>query len=133
MPEGEHTHPEQPTPPTIPLVTPVVNTGSELVQPVVDHGAKIATLEEKQSQYEDKLFSEISSVRSDLYSAIENSTSGWSERIAGLESRLEELLAKAAEIPAEETGGGPPDVEVEQPAPVIHYIRRNGRKVKREG
>ena len=130
--EGEHTHSEEHE--QVPIVTPVVNTGGEVVQPVIDHASKIATLEERQSQYDNKLFEEISKVRSDLSTAIEESTRGANERVAALENRLGELLARAAEVatPSESTPAAP-EVEVETPAPQVRYIRRNGRKVKVSG
>ena len=134
MLEGQHTHPESEHEPQVPIVTPVVNTGGEVVQPVIDHAAKIASLEERQGQMDTKLFDAISEVRSDLYRAIEESTSGANERVAALEEKLGELLAKATEVvtPSESTPAAP-EVEVETPAPQVRYVRRNGRKVKVSG
>lgn len=111
---------------------------AEIITPVVDHAAKIATLEERQGQQETKLFDEISKARNDLSIAIDESRNGVSDRIASLEDKLAELLAKVTPVetpPEPETPPAPsgePEVTIETPPKTTRKIRRNGRVVKRE-
>jgi hypothetical protein len=132
--EGEHTHEIPP----VPIVTPIVNTGSELVQPVVDHAAKITEIEGRQSAQEDRLMSQIGEVRSDIARMIEESSTGWQGRVSALEDKLAALLDKSEALTAPpveaavETAAEAPEVAVETPAKVVRYIRRGCRRVKRE-
>lgn len=96
--EGEHEH----TPEIPAVVAPVIDTGNELVAPVIDHTEKLAQLEAKTNQQESDFYRRISETEDQLRQAIEAGGQGMSERITALESKLEALLAKAEEVPEEE-------------------------------
>ena len=117
-----------------PVTTVVTQPANELVTPVIDHSAKIATLEARQSEQENKLFEEISKVRGDLFTAMEESTRGANERVAALEEKFGGLLAQAAKEPGTDaetvSQAAPPAVAVTTPKEEVRYVRRNGRKVK---
>lgn len=133
--EGEHEHePEVPQ-----VITPVVETESKLTEPLIDHASKIAHIEERQSQHEVELVRQLGDLESRLQTATASQASAIEERIARIETRLEEMAA-AATTPVEEVEELPDAVEfgepeVEQsPAPPEKMARgiRARRKARRE-
>ena len=130
MPEGEHSHePEVHVPP---VVAPVVNTGDALVAPVVDHAAKIAEIEQKQAQHEEKLFRELGELESRLRSASGDELRMLTERIAGIESKLEAASSEALETVPDAVELATPKVEA-SPKPPEKERRglRHRRKARR--
>ena len=101
---------------------------NELVQPVINHASKIAELEEKQSQQEERLFQEIAKLRDNLYQAIAESTREPEARIAALEDQIGDLLAQAEKAPVATVN---PIVQEPVAEPAFRIVRRNGRKIKR--
>lgn len=130
--EGEHEH----TPETPQVIAPVIDTGNELIAPVVDHTEKLTRLEERQQQQESDFYRRISETEEQLRQAIEAGGQGMSERISALESKLEALLTKAEEEAPEEVPDavefGEPEVE-QSPAPPEKMPRgiRARRKARR--
>ena len=116
---------------------------TELVQPVIDHAEKIANITAAQTAAEERLNTRINEAQTSLREAIDQSATGYSERISALENALLSLFAKQDELeqaeaeatpPEPETPAAPaaPDVEVPKPEKQYKTVRRNGRKVKRE-
>lgn len=114
MPEGEHEHAAPQ------VITPVVETESKLTEPLIDHAGKIAHIEERQAQHELELVRQLGDLEGRLQTATTSQAAAIEERIARIESRLEEI-ASAATKPVEEELPGAVDFEVppieESPAP----------------
>lgn len=128
MGEGEHTH-EQ-----VPVIAPVVSTGDALVAPVVDHAAKIAEIEQKQAQHEEKLFRELGELESRLRNASGDELRMLAERIAGVESKLEAAAMETVETVPDAVELAAPEVE-NSPAPPEKERRglRHRRRARRKG
>lgn len=130
---GEHTH--ETAPQTPPVVAPVIDTGNELVAPVVDHTEKITRIEERQAQMQEERFREMRELEERLQSASASQVQGIMERIAALEAKIE---AASASAEAEPEGAGVelelPDVET-SPAPPekVRQGLRHRRKARRKG
>lgn len=106
MPEGEHEHQ------TPQVITPVVETESKLTEPLIDHASKIAHIEERQSQHELELVRQLGDLEGRLQTATTSQAAAIEDRIARIESRLEEIASAATKPVEEELPGG---VEFEVP------------------
>jgi hypothetical protein len=109
----------------------VIPPAPDVIQPVVDHAEKIGHMEERIAAQDANLFEQIGQVRSDLFSAIEESGRGVAERVTALEDKLASLLAKVEETPPPAAPNAAPDVVITPPAPTARKVRRNGRLVTR--
>lgn len=98
----------------IPVIQPVVETGQQLVQPVVDHTEKITRIEERQAQQEEKLSRQLFELEDRLANASGERARQLEEKIAGLEAKL----AEQATAPVEATEQAPTDA-VELAAPEV--------------
>ena len=122
---GEHTHEGQGIPP---VVAPVIDTGNELVAPVVDHTEKITRIEERQAQHQEEMIRQLGELESRLVTATSGQIAGIEEKIARLESKL----AESTPVPDESVELTLPDVET-SPAPPekIRQGLRHRRKARR--
>lgn len=127
--EGEHSHD-----PVAPVVAPVIDTGNELTQPVVDHTEKITRLEERQAQMQEDRFREMRELEERLMSATASQAQGLQERIAALEAKIEAAATETAEVPEAGVEVVLPEVE-NSPAPPekIRQGMRHRRKARRKG
>lgn len=67
---------------------------TELVAPVVDHAEKIARMEEREAAREAELNRSLESLRNDLFTRVDETSNGTSERLSALEARIKALLTK---------------------------------------
>lgn len=127
--EGEHTHE---TPPPA-VVAPVIDTGNELVAPVVDHAEKITRIEERQAQHQEEMFRELRGLEERLVTATGSQISRIEERISQVEGRIA-AQAEGAGVPDESVELTLPEVEA-SPAPPekIRQGMSHRRKAKRKG
>lgn len=79
----------------------IVQTGAELVQPLVDHAEKITRLENEVAKYDVELARRIGSLRDEITQEMNSRMTGHNERIDALAKRLDDLLALAEEVPEE--------------------------------
>lgn len=126
--EGEHTH-DQGVPP---VVAPVIDTGNELVAPVVDHTEKITRIEERQAQHQEEMLRELRGLEERLVTATGSQVGALEERIVKLEGQI--AAAAAPVVPDESVELTLPDVET-SPAPPerIRQGLRHRRKERRKG
>ena len=77
-------------PPVVPpVVAPVIDTGNELVAPVVDHTEKITRIEERQAQHQEEMMRELRGLEDRLVTATGSQVAAIEERMARLETRIE--------------------------------------------
>lgn len=132
----ENSNGEQPAPAALPIVQPVIEAGSAVVQPVVDHAAKIAAIEERESQRQVEHARELAELEERLRSATGNQLDSILERIG----KIEEAQAASAQAAAEEIADKEgvelaiPEVE-NSPAPPerIRQGMRHRRKARKAG
>lgn len=113
-------------------VTAVVDAGSELTQPVVDHAERITRVEEQQARAQEDRFREMRELEERLLSASNSQVEGLREQIAALTARIE---AVPQEVPEEENVELElPDVDA-SPAPPekVRQGLRHRRKAKKKG
>lgn len=128
-PEGEHTHEQAEQQ----IVTPVVETESKLVEPVLNHAVKISALEERHARHEERLTRELSDLEARVASATGERERVLQERITAIEARLEEA-SQAGEQATEQAVEGAaefvaPDVEE---TPAAEKRRRIGSRKRRK-
>jgi hypothetical protein len=129
--EGEHEHNDTP-----PVIAPVIDTGNELVAPVVDHAEKITRLEEKQNQQEEAFYRRLSELQQELTTATGSQVAVIEERMSSIERKLDEMATPAADavedIPDEAVEFAEPKVE-SSPAPPEKLRRgiKHRRKARR--
>lgn len=130
MEEGEHSH----TIETPPVIAPVIDTGNELLQPVIDHTQRITEIEQRQARAAEETIQQIAQLEERLANASGNQFNEISERIARLESRLEEQIKPVEEIPEDGVELAMPEVEA-SPAPPEKVRRglRHRRRARRKG
>src|SRR6266699_220337 len=96
-----------------PVVTPVVETGNELVAPVVDHAERVTRIEERQAQHQEEMLRQIGELETRLQNASGEQVTRLEARIAELEGRLEREAAPPEsvelELPDVETSPAPPE------------------------
>ncbi|SRR6266566_1832982 len=99
--------------PVTPVVTPVVETGNELVAPVVDHAERVTRIEERQAQHQEEMLRQIGELETRLQNASGEQVTRLEARIAELEGRLEREAAPPEsvelELPDVETSPAPPE------------------------
>lgn len=107
-------------------VTAVVDAGSELTQPIVDHTEKITRLEER--------FREMRELEERLLNATASQAQGLQERMAALEAKMEAAATETAEVPEAGVDVVLPEVE-DSPAPPekMKQGMRHRRKARRKG
>jgi len=112
-----------------PVVTPVVETGNELVAPVVDHAERVTRIEERQAQHQEEMFRELRALEERLQTASSSQVQGLMDRISHLEGKIE----TETHIPDESVELTLPDVET-SPAPPekIRQGLRHRRKERRK-
>lgn len=121
-----------------PPATPVVPAVPELTQPVIDHAAAIASIQERQAKHVEDMAREISGLEERLNAAQAAGNQQLEERIsarlAALEARAEraaEEAAKAVAEPVEDVGELAEDeIEVPRVAEKPRGLRRR-RKARR--
>jgi hypothetical protein len=124
---GEHTHD---TEPTVPIVTPVVDTGErELIDPVINLTERATRIEEQQARHQEELVRQLGELETRLANASSSQVDSLRERIASLEAKLE--AATPPDVP-ESVELTVPDIEA-SPAPPEKERRglRHRRKAKR--
>ncbi len=128
--EGEHEHTQTP-----PVITPVIDAGSELVAPVVDHTEKITRIEERQAQHQEEMVRQLAGLEERLVTATSSQVAGIEERIVKLEEKIAaSAAASAEEIVPDSVDMNLPDVEA-SPAPPekMRQGLSHRRKAKRKG
>ena len=115
-------------------VTAVVDAGSELTQPIVDHTEKITRLEEQQARMQEERFREMRELEERLLNATASQAQGLQERMAALEAKMEAAATETAEVPEAGVDVVLPEVE-DSPAPPekMKQGMRHRRKARRKG
>ena len=116
-----------------PVVAPVIEAGTELTAPVIDHTEKITRIEERQAQHEERLMRELGELESRLSTARDSEISAIREHIARVESKLEELARPVEQVPetVEDTAVELAEPEVESSPAPPEKVRRGIRHRKR--
>jgi hypothetical protein len=127
--EGEHQH-EHEAPQ---IITPVVETESQLTAPLIDHEGKITRIEERQAQHQEEMIRQLAGLEERLVTATGSQVGALEHRIAALEGRIEEGAQQTAEIPGEGIELTLPDMDP-SPAPPekIRQGMTHRRKAKRK-
>ena len=121
-----------------PVVAPVIEAGTELTAPVIDHTEKITRIEERQAQHEERLMRELGELESRLSTAREGEISSIREQISRLEAKMEEMVRPpvqaAEEVPETAVELAEPELEP-SPAPPEKVRRglRHRRRARRKG
>jgi hypothetical protein len=128
--EGEHEHAHEPTQ----VITPVVETESQLTAPLIDHASKIAHIEDQQARQQEESLRQIASLEERLTTATGSQVSALQARIDELEGRLAAPVQEDLGIPDESVELTLPDVEPSpEPPEKVRQGMRHRRKAKKKG
>lgn len=119
--------------PTIPqVVTPVVETESQLTAPLIDHATRVTRVEERQAQHQQEMLRQLEQLEERMATAASSQVESLRERIAGLEEKIAANAIVAEKIPDAVELTTLPDVAPSpEPPEKMRSGMRHRRKAKR--
>ena len=123
--------------PTIPqVVTPVVETESQLTAPLIDHATRVTRVEERQAQHREEMIRQLAQLEERMATAASSQVESLRERIAGLEAKIAASAEKVETVvtpDAVELTTLPDVAPSPEPPEKLRQGMRHRRKAKRKG